>query len=218
MPLTVRFPSMMAFGRAMKLSFTRTMSATLRAAPLPLWTATPTWAFLMERTSFIPSPTMATYLSFFLRVSITFSFCSGRMRPKMFVSTTVFSYSSGDMAESSSPEIIFLSPGMSAILNMASTVSGSSPDMTLMSIPFSENCWRISLQSGLTSSIMDMTASTVRSGRTISSPLCRGAEPPDRKTTERSPLEDSAESFSSMPSCSFTWSLRKGHAPMMMVS
>ena len=41
-PLTVRFPSTIAWGRAMKLSLANTMSATPRAAPLPLCTATPT--------------------------------------------------------------------------------------------------------------------------------------------------------------------------------
>ncbi len=60
------------------------------------------------------------------------------------------------MASSSGPETILLSPGMPAMLNRESTVTGSSPEMTFSSMPLSRNTWMVSRQSGLTSSLMEM--------------------------------------------------------------
>ncbi len=60
MPDTVRLPSTSALGRAEKLSSTRIMSETPRAAPAPDWSEMPTWAVLRDLTSLTPSPIMAT--------------------------------------------------------------------------------------------------------------------------------------------------------------
>ena len=169
----------------------------------------------MERTSLIPSPTMATYLPLLRRESMTFSFCSGLIRPKILVSRAACANSSSFMLSSLSPEMIFLSPGISASLKMASTVSGSSPEMTLISIPWSTNSEMISLQSGLISSLMEITASTFRSGRTISPDASwSSAEPASKRTTDLRPLDESSlrAGVTSVPSV--TLSLRKGHAPM----
>ena len=82
----------------------------------------------------------------------------------MFVFRIASTFSLPSRASSSSPEMILLSPGMSAMVNNASTVCGSSPEITLTSIPFSRKMPRVSRQSGRTSSSMAITATTVRSG------------------------------------------------------
>ena len=102
----------------------------------------------------------------------------------MFVSSTVLSKVSGSISSSSGPETILLSPGMSAMENRASTVTGSSPDMTFRSMPFSRKTSMVSLQSGLTSSRMEMTETGVRSWIRGSPPgECRGPSPPKQRRT-----------------------------------
>ena len=135
-PEIVLRPSTNALGSAEKLSSMRTISATPLAAPDPDCSAIPTCADLMDFTSLTPSPIIATYLLLRLRTSMTFSLFSGFILPKMLVLRTTSSNSESGIFSSSGPEMMFLSPGISAILNRASTVTGSSPEMTLMSILF----------------------------------------------------------------------------------
>ena len=59
-PLRIRWPSSTAGASAENESSVRTMSATPRAAWLPLCMAMPRLAFLSESTSFTPSPIIAT--------------------------------------------------------------------------------------------------------------------------------------------------------------
>jgi len=59
-PLRMRWPSSTAGASEANESFVSTMSATARAAWLPLCIAIPRFAFLSERTSFTPSPIIAT--------------------------------------------------------------------------------------------------------------------------------------------------------------
>ena len=60
MPLRMRCPSRNAEGKLAKESLSSTISATLRVAWLPLCMAMPKSAFFNERTSFTPSPIIAT--------------------------------------------------------------------------------------------------------------------------------------------------------------
>ncbi len=59
-PRRMRCPSRNAAGTAANESFSRMISAAARVACAPLCMAIPRFAFLMESTSFTPSPVMAT--------------------------------------------------------------------------------------------------------------------------------------------------------------
>ena len=74
----------------------------------------------------------------------------------MLHSSAAFANSSEDMASSSGPDTIFLLPGIPAMVNRESTVTGSSPEMTFRSIPLSRKTCIVSLQSALTSSRIEM--------------------------------------------------------------
>jgi hypothetical protein len=73
----MRLPSWKAGRRAENESSSSTISATLRVALLPLCMAMPNWAFFTARTSFTPSPIMATRCPLPMSASTIRSFCRG---------------------------------------------------------------------------------------------------------------------------------------------
>ncbi len=87
---------------------------------------------------------------------MTSSLSSGLILPKMLDSSMAFSFSLPSKAAISEPDSSLLSPEIPARENMASTVEGSSPEITLMSRPLSTNTLMVSLQSGLISSLIVM--------------------------------------------------------------
>ncbi len=138
--------------RSFREPVSSTMSATLRAAWLPLRVATPRLACVNAGTSFTPSPTMATRCPSSHSVRTTSPFCSGVRRPKTAMSLADRANSASSPVARSRPETVrsdisSRSPSPNC-LAVAATVSRGSEDKTLISTPDSEKVLTVSLASG----------------------------------------------------------------------
>ena len=134
-----------------------TMWAACFAASEPDAIAMPQSASLIASTSFTPSPTMATVMPAACHALMKACFCSGLTRPKtLYFMTACLKAvgSSGSLVAST----YFSAPAMPAFLATLETVSGLSPDRTLIATPDFAKYANVSFASSLITSDMMMAA------------------------------------------------------------
>ena len=128
LPMTRR-PSATTDGSVAKLLLSRTIWATARVASEPEPIATPMSASLRARTSFTPSPVIATVCPWDCSAPTMSRFCCGVTRPKTVSASRAVAISSRS-AGSRRASTVFSAPGRPSLPATAPTDTALSPEMT----------------------------------------------------------------------------------------